>query len=76
MTKEIPYITKSDLHYYGIYKPLVPTGRWKLVIDHYHTTALYIEHRRWFFFTTWINEWDIEFLPEEKEVIFDCNKRN
>ena len=81
MVKEIPYIKKDAGIYnasceFYLYEPLVPTGRWSLVTDQYRTNALYIEHRRWLFFTTWINEREIEFLPEEKEVIFNCNKRS
>ena len=53
------------------FKPLKPTGKWKLVTNAYESNALYIQHKGWIF-KTWIHEADICFRDCENEIIFDC----
>lgn len=55
---------------------LNPTGRWKIVNNRFNRTWLYIEHRYFWWFTTWMHEEDIKFYNtySRNEVIVDCKK--
>lgn len=54
-----------------------PTGRWKLVHNKFiRRQVLYIEHRYFWIFTTWLHEEDVNFYNtySRNEVIVDCKK--
>ena len=61
------------------YKPLKPTGRWKIIEKHIRgyvqdvfDISLYIEHKGWFL-TRWVHESDI-ILERTVETVFGCGK--
>ena len=66
---------KVDAHEFGVlFKPLTPTGRWKLETSRYHNELeMFIEHRGWFF-RRWVSEKDIVFRNKEISIINDCNQ--
>jgi hypothetical protein len=71
------YIKTYDIGF--SYKPLVPTGRWKIESGPRYKNRLFIEHERFRFFglysfTEWIDEAYIYFLPARQTAIFDCAK--
>lgn len=70
--------TYEGMYCYG-YKPLKPTGRWKIVEKHIQGSvrdvfdiSLYIEHKGWFL-TRWVHESDIIF-ERTVETVFECGK--
>lgn len=53
------------------FKPLNPTGRWKIVSGPYHENKLFIEHKG-LIFKSWIAEDNIVFKCERKSIVFEC----
>ena len=71
---DIPYYEEmGDMG--GIYyKPLNPTGRWKLESGPNWVNRMYIEHQG-FIFKRWIPEDNISFRHTEVTKIFDCKSK-
>ena len=51
---------------------LRPTGKWKIVNGPTDNEVIYVQHRFWLLFTTWISEKRIVFLPERESLHFNC----
>ena len=67
-----PYILEYGDYGCYTYRPLRPTGRWKIRSDAYEVEVMYVEHRG-LLFRSWIHERNIEFMPSLAETVFDCN---
>lgn len=57
--------------YSWYWKPLKPTGRWKLRLDNDGNIHLLIEHKS-FPFNRWIHESGIDFVYPKKEITNKC----
>lgn len=70
---DIEYI--EEYGEYGIvnYRPLNPTGRWKIESGPYYKNKLFIEHKG-FVFKSWISEAAITMKPKQEIAIFECGK--
>jgi len=65
---------KIDVDYGYDWKPLKPTGKWKLeTTPHNEDIHLWIEHKGWFF-KIWVHESNIEFRNEVIKNVFECVK--
>jgi hypothetical protein len=67
----IPYIEIFSADWMIDYKPLKPTGRWKIESGPHYENRMFIEHQG-FIFKEWISEHRIEFLPAKESRIFEC----
>jgi len=63
--------------YYAKYTNYTWTGRWKLVTRG-NASIMFLERKSWLgLFTTWVSEFDFEWLedePETIETIYECAK--
>lgn len=67
------YIRKYDGYGFVEFKPLRPTGRWKIESGPYYEDALFIEHQG-LIFKSWVSSSDIEFRATECSEIFECSR--
>jgi hypothetical protein len=74
LPKEIAYIKIPDIEFGWYYKPLNPTGRWKLKKNLFDQITMFVEHKTWIF-KHWISEHDIIFGTSEECEIFDCENK-
>ena len=71
--KLAPYYESYEGEGWYTFKPLNPTGRWKLETGpFYDGYKLFIEHKGWIF-RRFICEDEIHFRPARTETIFSCH---
>lgn len=71
---EIEYVERFSPLKGWTFIPLKPTGKWKLVTNFYEDNTLYIQHRRFLVFTSWIHESNIVLRRKSQIFIADCRK--
>lgn len=65
------YIEIMEANWGTSYKPLMPTGRWKIESGPYYENCMFVEHQGWLF-KSWISERSISFRPAVTRAVFTC----